>query len=406
MPISSATAIAVNSWSPVHIHGSTPIFLSARMVDRASDWIGSAIPSTATTRLGHSSLLHACNSLFDRTLTYTPTCPFNRRVRISSSACPSVIVSSRVPWAHSLFPTRTCQSPHPCFCMRHDTPDPGTIDCSVNLTSFGKKLPHLLLAALTMAVASGCSLFNSAQAANHNTNSLLSLIKDGTLSPRGSFCVLLFCVNVVVVVVHVVISSVTFPKTARPVVTVPVLSKMTTLTPCALSKTAPPLINNPLSAPTPVPTMTAVGVANPRAQGQATTITAIPDVKAAKKRSSCLFQHNHAKKVMVASVNTMGAKTQAIASACAWMGAFLVCASSTRRTIFARTVPLPVAVTLMSIVLNWLTVDPNKRSPAFFATGKGSPERADSSTKHPLDDSDVAIKIPSVGIRDPGGTTK
>jgi hypothetical protein len=38
---------------------------------------------------------------------------------------------------------------------------------------------------------------------------------------------------------------------------------------CAFSKGSAPLINIPLTAPTPVPTITAVGVARPRAQGQA-----------------------------------------------------------------------------------------------------------------------------------------
>lgn len=35
----------------------------------------------------------------------------------------------------------------------------------------------------------------------------------------------------------------------------------------------PPLINNPFKAPTPVETITAVGVAKPKAQGQATQST-------------------------------------------------------------------------------------------------------------------------------------
>lgn len=46
---------------------------------------------------------------------------------------------------------------------------------------------------------------------------------------------------------------------------------------CALSKACPPLIRTPREAPTPVPTITAVGVARPRAHGQAITITDIPN---------------------------------------------------------------------------------------------------------------------------------
>lgn len=46
---------------------------------------------------------------------------------------------------------------------------------------------------------------------------------------------------------------------------------------CAPSKACPPLIKTPREAPTPVPTMTAVGVARPRAHGHAMTITDIPN---------------------------------------------------------------------------------------------------------------------------------
>lgn len=54
-----------------------------------------------------------------------------------------------------------------------------------------------------------------------------------------------------------------------PIVTVPVLSNTTCSTLCAFSSAAPLLINIPLFAPTPVPTITAVGVARPKEQGQA-----------------------------------------------------------------------------------------------------------------------------------------
>ena len=65
-------------------------------------------------------------------------------------------------------------------------------------------------------------------------------------------------------------------------VKVPVLSKSIILTPVIFSKTLAPLINTPLIAPTPVPTITAVGAANPKAQGQATTITEIDNFKQTK----------------------------------------------------------------------------------------------------------------------------
>merc|ERR1712100_132515 len=64
-----------------------------------------------------------------------------------------------------------------------------------------------------------------------------------------------------------------------PSVNVPVLSKHTTVTSCAISSGWPPLIKIPSFAPTPVPTMTAVGVANPRAHGHAMTNTVTKNTK-------------------------------------------------------------------------------------------------------------------------------
>jgi hypothetical protein len=46
------------------------------------------------------------------------------------------------------------------------------------------------------------------------------------------------------------------------------------------SKTSPPLIRTPKLAAIPVPTITAVGVASPRAHGQAITSVDIPKLKA------------------------------------------------------------------------------------------------------------------------------
>jgi hypothetical protein len=58
-----------------------------------------------------------------------------------------------------------------------------------------------------------------------------------------------------------------------PVVRVPVLSNKTAVILWAVSRVGPPLMRIPFEAPIPVPTITAVGVANPKAQGQAITIT-------------------------------------------------------------------------------------------------------------------------------------
>jgi len=65
-----------------------------------------------------------------------------------------------------------------------------------------------------------------------------------------------------------------------PDVKVPVLSKTMVVTLLIFSKTSPPLMRIPYLAAIPVPTMTAVGVASPSAQGHAITRTDIPKLKA------------------------------------------------------------------------------------------------------------------------------
>jgi hypothetical protein len=69
-------------------------------------------------------------------------------------------------------------------------------------------------------------------------------------------------------------------KRGHPDVRVPVLSKMTIVILLIRSSTSPPLINTPKVAAIPVPTITAVGVAKPNAQGQAITRVEIPKLKA------------------------------------------------------------------------------------------------------------------------------
>jgi len=68
----------------------------------------------------------------------------------------------------------------------------------------------------------------------------------------------------------------------QPDVSVPVLSKTTVVMELMRSKTSPPLIKTPKFAATPVPTITAVGVAKPKAHGHAITRVEIPNVNAKK----------------------------------------------------------------------------------------------------------------------------
>ena len=83
---------------------------------------------------------------------------------------------------------------------------------------------------------------------------------------------------------NVSITSMRSVTDGEPAVRVPVLSKTTVVIVLILSKISPPFISIPNDAAIPVPTMTAVGVANPRAHGQAITRVDIPKLKAKTNR--------------------------------------------------------------------------------------------------------------------------
>ena len=71
-----------------------------------------------------------------------------------------------------------------------------------------------------------------------------------------------------------------------PSVRVPVLSKTTVLILWAVSRASALRIKMPCIAPRPMPTITAVGVASPRAHGQAITSTATVISSAFNRRGS------------------------------------------------------------------------------------------------------------------------
>ncbi len=83
----------------------------------------------------------------------------------------------------------------------------------------------------------------------------------------------------------------------------------------ACSRGSPPLTKIPFSAPLPVPTIIAVGVAKPSAQGQAITITAVNAIKA--KESVAPSTKYHTTKVMIAKIMTAGTNHAEILSATA-----------------------------------------------------------------------------------------
>ena len=124
--------------------------------------------------------------------------------------------------------------------MLAEIPKPDRASKSV---AFGNS-NFLALADSTMASPSGCSEPCSAAAARRSSSS------------SDIFCVTIRSVTV-----------------GFPSVMVPVLSKTMVWIFLASSRASPDLMRTPYSAPLPVPTMMAVGVAKPRAQGQAMTKT-------------------------------------------------------------------------------------------------------------------------------------
>ena len=123
-------------------------------------------------------------------------------------------------------------------------------------------------------------------------------------------------------------------------VMVPVLSTTIVSIWRSCSSAVASLMRMPFSAAFPMPTITAVGVANPMAQGQATTSTATALIM------PCGTQSNppnttHATNVSTATHATTGTNISAARSTVRCTGAFEPCASRTIFTICARAVSSP-----------------------------------------------------------------
>ena len=181
-------------------------------------------------------------------------------------------------------------------------------------------------------------------------------------------------------------------------VTVPVLSSTTVSTRRVDSSTSGPLISSPSWAPRPVPTIRAVGVASPSAQGQAMISTATAAVNAKLALSPVPSQNPS---VPSASVITIGTNTPEMRSARRWTGALPVWASSTRRAIWASAVSAPTLVARTIRRPPALTVAPAISVPGLTSTGTDSPVSMLMSTA--LTPSST---MPSVATFSPGRTTK
>ena len=164
-----------------------------------------------------------------------------------------------------------------------------------------------------------------------------------------------------------------------PSVTVPVLSRTTESIFLAVSMLSASLMSIPLSAPFPIPTIMAVGVARPRAQGQAmmSTVTIARSPWVMPFSPSRMPQRMNESKAMPMMTGT---NTAAILSTSFCTGALLPCASWTMAIIFERRVSVPTLSARNMKLPFWLIVPANTFAPGCFATGTGSPLSMLSST--------------------------
>ena len=156
-------------------------------------------------------------------------------------------------------------------------------------------------------------------------------------------------------------------------------------------------MRTPSWAPLPVPTIIDVGVANPMAQGQAITSTAM-NIRRAKGNGAAPIKYQ-ASPANVAMTMTVGTKYRLILSARLAMGALDPWASRTILMMRARTVSWPTRSATIRNIPFLFRVPPKTLSPFSFDTGRLSPVSMDSSTLEcPF------FTVPSTGTLSPGRT--
>ena len=175
--------------------------------------------------------------------------------------------------------------------------------------------------------------------------------------------------------------------------TVPVLSRTAQSILPSSSSASALLKRMPRRAPRPVPTMMAVGVARPSAQGQEMTRTEMAHVSAKEKSRP---RKSHTTSVRSAMPITTGTKTPLTRSARRAIGAFDDVASSTSLMICASAVSSPTRSAFMTNRPLETKVAPVSASPGFFSTGMLSPVMADSSTEP-----EPSVTMPSTGMDAP-----
>ncbi len=224
----------------------------------------------------------------------------------------------------------------------------------------------------TIAAASGCSLAVSSPATRPSSSRSPTAAKPSASAKSVSF--------------------------GLPSVSVPVLSTTSVSTVPSSSIVSALRNRTPSEAPRPIATMIDIGVASPRAHGQAMISTATALTRACARRGSGP-SIAHSAKVATAIAITARTKTAETRSASFWIGARLRCAAATMATMRASSVSPPTFSARMTSAPLPLIVAPTTFAPADFSTGIGSPETIDSSTA--LRPSRTR---PSTGIFSPGRT--
>ncbi len=350
IPAWDAMTAAVRRLSPVNIMMSMPIPRSSLIACTDVSLRTSATPTIPATRPSTEMIMAVLPS--PSSLLSPSSMP--------STSTPLASISARLP-INSSFPRTEARTPLPVM--------------DSNLSAFGMVTPGPD-ARRTMASPRGCSDPFSAEAARRRSSS--SSIPSVTTSVTSG----------------------------SPRVNVPVLSNTIVSTLPAVSRAPPLLMRMPFSAPFPEPTMMAVGVARPRAQGHEITSTEMNIMREKTKRSPSTARASNRKKYQIrkeerAMMMTAGTNQAETLSAYLWIGALEACASSTRRIIWDSAVSLP---TLSARTLSCpfrLMEPPITVAPAVLSTGMLSPVSMLSSTAD-----SPSMTTPSVAIFSPGRTTK
>ncbi len=345
MPTRRATASAVRLSSPVTIATSRP---SARRFSMAPAASGLTSSATATSPAAIPS-----------TATYIDVFP-----SLASAVARSTSASTSTPRSRirRRFPAR----------MRRPSTVPATpFPAMASNSATGASAMARSAAPRTIAAPSGCSLTDSTEAASRS-------ISSAAIGPTASTSV----------------------SVGTPRVMVPVLSRTIVSSLCAISRLSPVFTSTPSSAPFPVPTMIAVGVASPSAHGQAMMSTETKLTSASANRTSGGDATNQTTKVTTAIAMTTGVKIPEMTSARRAIGGFDPCASCTSLTICWSAVSRPTLVARNRNEPVALIVAANTSSPGRFSTGRDSPVSMDSSTAD-----EPSTTRPSTAIFSPGRTT-